>query len=344
MDREKLQIQLDRFIAFKSRAWNTNSLRRNRYYFGLLLDFIGNQEFNRNTVEAFFNSLKGKLAESTRNKCEEGVLSFIAWLDREEIISKNWGKWIVKTVVHKKSKPLPSQSEMLELIRNATEVEKGDNRLTRFAKGERRACLSFILVACGGRNFETTQILRKDISISGRQILIERGKTGPRMCGIPEVPWLIDDLERRVKGLRTEDKLKTLSDKTHFKESDLQRLFVVNSERLRETMVKVGKLWGNSLCVHDLRRIFARDLKKNGADIDDIRIAMGHKDIKTTLGYLYDDPSDIQRIINEYGSESKKYKTKDEKVNSCINDVAKYGSLVEQYMDGEFLTMKVRIV
>lgn len=342
---QKLIIHLERFLTYKERLWSSSAKRNNKYYFNLLKEFLDGKPFNRDNVELFFNQLGINQATSTRRGCETSILAFAGWCFDEGLISKNWRTRIARTKVIKTPHILPDQKEVLEAIREELKYTEGDNIHSKFSKDEHKAFLSFILVACGGRNWETTNILREDVSVSGRQILISHGKTGPRIVAIPEVPWLIEDLDRRAKGLRTEAEIKTMSDSTHYKKDYSNRLFVSNPIRARAIMRRVGKRCGiERMQVHDLRRIFAREMKKNGADINDIRIAMGHKNIETTLGYLYDDPSDIQRIVNEYSPEARKYRTKEEKSKNCLDDVTKYGGLVEQNFDGEFLTMKVRII
>lgn len=344
MNKDELLKYINNYKVYKQRSWKSwKSKRNNAYYFELLISFLDNNDFDRDGIVNFFNSLEGNKSESTRRQAETCILAFAKWLHREGITDKDLGHDIDRTQIHRKPHILPDQSEVLELIREATEPGTNDNRLTTFSKMEHRACLSFIVVACGGRNSETSRIQRTDVSVSGREIEIVYGKNGSRVVGIPEVPWLISELEKRVKGLRTPEETIVLSDRTHYKETDVDRLFVVNEKKLEETMRKVGDLWGKPLCVHDLRRIFARDMKKNGADLDDIRIAMGHKNIETTLRYLYDDPSEIQRIINEYNSEARKYHTRERKFKELVNQALEIGIDVKSSLSGEFFEIKGKI-
>lgn len=341
----KFKGELDRFLKYKNRNWSTKTLRNNQYYFGSLVSFLKDRSFNREIVEDFFGFLaKENFAQSTRRQAETAILSFVSWLFYEDVIDKNWSERIERTKIHREPRILPSQQEALRLIKKETEPGQHDNRLTIFSKMEHRACLSFIVVACGGRNFETTNILRKDISISGKELTITHGKNGPRNATIPNVPWLIEDLERRVKGLRTSNELRTLSDKTHYKESDKERLFVVNEKKLEEHMRKVGVLWNRPMNVHDLRRIFARDLKNNGCSIDDIRDVMGHKSIETTMRYLEYDTSTQARTLKNYSSEARKYRTKEEKSKELVNSAWEVGKVINENFDGEFLTMKIKII
>lgn len=345
MDKDQLRTHINSFVEFRQRRWKSKStLTNNLYYFKLLLDFLDGP-FNRESIIKFFNHLAdiGK-AESTRKAAETSILALTDWMFYEDIIPKKWTLNIDRTLIHRKPRILPSQPEVLELIRQATEPGHFDNRATTFSKLEHRACLSFMLIACGGRNHETTQILRKDVSLSGNQLEIVEGKGGSRTAALPIVPWLIEDLTRRVKGIRTPEELKTLKDRTHYKESDINRLFVVNSYRLEQTMRKVGKLWGRSLQVHDLRRIFARDLKKNGAPIDDIKATMGHKGIETTLRYLEYDTSSQERTLKNYSTEARKYRTPEEKAKELVAHAWDIGRIIEGGdLSGNILTLKVEI-
>lgn len=109
-------------------------------------------------------------------------------------------------------------------------------------------------------------------------------------------------------------------------------------------MRKVGKLWGRSLQAHDLRRIFARDMKANGASIDDIRDAMGHKSIETTMKYLEYDTSTQARTLKNYSSEARKYRTVEEKAKELINLAWTLGRIREGgNLKGNILTLEVEI-
>lgn len=344
MNKEELRAQIEKFKEHRQRRWKSpKTFANNSYYFNLLLDFV-DDSFDREAIIRFFNSLPDKgLSESTRRQAETAILAFADWLFYEDVIPKKWSVNVDRTYVHRKPRILPSQSEVLELIRKATEPGKFDSRLSRFSKMEHRACLSFIVVACGGRNYETSHILRKDVSISGNQLTIVEGKNGPRNATFPAVPWLVEDLTRRVNGERTADELKTLSDRAHYKESDYERLFVVNEKKLEEHMRKVGKLFGQEMNVHDLRRIFARDLKKNGASIDDIKDAMGHKSIETTMRYLEYDTSTQLRTLKNFSSEARKYRTQEEKAKEIINHAWELGKVIEEDFKKGILNLRVKI-
>ncbi|MBI2334243.1 site-specific integrase [Candidatus Daviesbacteria bacterium] len=329
MDKETLRLLIKKFKDHRQRRWKSaKTTANNAYFFNLLLEYL-DTPFNREAIIKFFNYLSDReLSESTRRQAETAILAFADWLFYEDIIPKKWTINIDRTYVHRKPRILPSQTEVLELIKKATEPGRFDSRLSTFSKMEHRACLCFIVVACGGRNYETSQILREHVSISGNQLTIVEGKNGPRNAAIPAVPWLVEDLTRRVNGERTADELKTLSDRTHYKESDLERLFVVNEKKLEETMRKAGKLFGSPMNVHDLRRIFARDLKKNGASIDDIKDAMGHRAIETTMKYLEYDTSTQAKTLKNYSSEARKYRTQEEKVKELISHAWEIGRVI----------------
>lgn len=344
MDKNQLLFYLAKYKEHKQRRWNTKTAINNAYYFKLLTDHI-NGPFDHDSILSFFNYLQkiGK-AESTRHQAETAVISFASWLFNEGYTPKNYGANIERTYIHRKPRILPSQTEILALIKKVTEPGQFDNKLTNFSKMEHRACLSFMVVACGGRNYETSQILRKDVSISGLQLELVEGKGGSRTQAIPDIPWLVEDLKRRVEGKRTPEELKVMSNKSHFKESDRERLFIVNATKLEQTMRKVGQLWGRSINVHDLRRIFARDMKKNGASIDDIRDSMGHKSIDTTMRYLEYDTSTQARTLKNYSSEAKKYRTAEEKAKELINHAWEVGRVINGgNLSGNVLTLKVEI-
>lgn len=345
MNKEKLLNYLNKYKEHKQRSWQSPKTQdNNSYYFALLLDYLDGP-ITREAIIKFFNYLSDKgLAESTRHQAETAIMAFADWLHEEGVTEKNLVAGIDRTPVHRKPRVLPSQSEALELIRQATEPGRYDNRLTRFSKMEHRACLSFMVVACGGRNYETSHIRRKDVSISGYQLTIVEGKGGPRNAAIPNVPWLVEELKRRVEGRRTPEELKVLSNRSHYKASDIERLFVVNEKKLEEHMRKVGKLWGRPLQVHDLRRIFARDLKGNGAPIDDIKDVMGHRSIETTMRYLEYNTATQAKTLQNFSTETRKYRTKEEKAKELVSHAWDLGRVIEGGdLKGDTLTLKVKI-
>lgn len=343
MDKDKLQLYLNKYKAFKQRSWNPRSARNNAYHFGLLMDFLNGRDLDTDSLLDFFNHLATTgLSESTRNSCERKNIAFIRWLFNQGYTDKFIAANIEKTRVHRKSRILPSQQEIIELIKQATEVKEGDNKLTRFSKKEHRACLLFMVVACGGRNFETSHLKRTDVSLSGMQIELTEGKGGARTQAIPNIKWLIDDLRTRVEGKRTEEELEVLADRGHFKESAVDRLFVVNSNKLQETMRAVGKLWGRPLNVHDLRRIYARDLKSNGSGTDEIRDAMSHKNIETTMRYLEYDTSTQAKTLKNFSSEALKYRTNQEKAKELLDLAYRLENILEVDDSCGVLTLKVR--
>lgn len=343
MESETLKQNIEKFILHKSRNWKPKTLGNNRYYFDCLVAFMSDKQFNRDTTEEFFSSMSLK-AQSTRHQCEKCILAFVSWMFVEDIIDKDWGTRIERTRIRRVNRVIPDQGTLLKLIDSVTEPTKHDNVLTRFSKMEHRFCLKFILTCSGTRNFETRQIKRGEVSVSERQIIISQGKTGPRTIAIPPIPWLVNEIDRRVKG-RTAEETKVLNDRKHYKENYSDLLFAVNEKRLETLMRNAGKLWnGQSLCVHDLRRACLRDLKKNGAGIDDIKNVAGHKNIETTLRYLEGETYSQEATLKNYSSEARKFRTKEEKAKEFEGVARKIGDVLKYHFDGEYLFMKLKVM
>lgn len=344
MDKDELQILITRYKEHKQRSWGVKAAKNNDYYFRLLLEFIGDI-YNRDELIKFFNHLKdtGK-AETTRRQAEIAISGFTDWLFYEDIIPKKWTLNIARTQVHRKAKILPSQTEVLELIKQVTEPGKYDNILTRFSKNEHRWCLIFIVTCAGTRNFETREIRLNDVSISGRQILIRQGKNRPRTIPIAPIPWLIEELERRVKG-RTPEEIHAIKDRKHYKEDNSDKLFVVNEKRLEDIMREVGKRWGNPLNVHDLRRICLTDLKRNGAGIDDIQHVAGHKSSDTTMKYIEYSTDETEKTIKNYSTTARQFRTLEEKAKEIINHAWERGRIIEGGdLKGDILSLKIKLI
>lgn len=344
MQKDQLEKNISLYFKFNDRAWKPKTKKNNAGWAKVLLNFLGDKPFNRETAEDYFTYLKEKgRAETSRQQAETFVKKTVRWMFDEGIIEKDWAARIIRTHINRKIRILPSQEEVLEFIDKVTEAGPYDNRQHRFSKREHRACLKFIAVACGGRNYETRHILLSDVSLSGRQIQITQGKTGPRMVSIPEVPWLIKDLEERLKG-RSPEELEILNDRSHYKEDYTNRLFVVSEKKLEETMRKAGKLWSHPLQVHDLRRIFARDLKNNGAEDSDIKDAMGHSSFETTWKYLEFNTATKQRTLKHYSSESRKYWDAKLRIKEIHDFIVKMdGSIIKSSLDGKKLNLEIEL-
>lgn len=339
---QKFIKELDNFLIEKKRDWNSSSLRNNKYYFQtLLIPFLNNRPLNRSVLIDFFNHLKDqKKTEATRRQAEISILQFVIWLFDNDIILKNWAKTIKRTKVHRVHRILPSLDEVQLLIRKVCEPKKTDNILSRFSKNEHMFCLLSMATWGGTRNCETRSIKLNEVSISERQVLISKGKNGARTISIPEIPWLIEELDRRVKG-RTPEELRCIADRKHYKRDNSDMLFVVNAGRLEAIMREVGKLFGHEMEVHDLRRICLRDLKKNGEQTDNIQNVAGHKAISTTQIYLEYDTNGQRKSLNTYSSEARKYRTPETKAQEAMRLLSGLGILEESSFDGKSSTFKV---
>jgi len=76
----------------------------------------------------------------------------------------------------------------------------------------------------------------------------------------------------------------------------------VSDTFLDDRRVEAQELVGFKFGYHDLRRTWARQAYYNGADINDIRIILGHKDIATTLMYIgvdIDRSRNVIRLVNQ---------------------------------------------
>ncbi len=342
---EVLTKEIDLFVERKSRNWAPATKRNNLYAFAWLKKFLDGKDFDRDNVEHFFDYLRTqKISPNTQKQIETDTLALAKDFFFEGKEPINWTGRIERIKVKKVPRLTPSLEEMIGLIKKVTEPGKYDNHLTRFSKNEHRWCLLFILLCSGTRNFETREIKRCDVSISSREIIIEKGKTGPRKIHIPPIPWLIAELERRVKG-RNEEELKALRDKAHYNGDYSDRLFVANATRLQDIMREAGKLWGRPLNVHDLRRACLRDYRTNGADIVKIADVAGHKNVETTRGYLLFDTSDQEKTMREFNSEARKYRTSQEKATEFVTEAYKIGNVLEQQFNTKsgVLTMKLKI-
>jgi integrase len=68
--------------------------------------------------------------------------------------------------------------------------------------------------------------------------------------------------------------------------SEDEKIFDVADSGLRDLVYSAGRMIGKSLKPHDLRRSYARLARANGASLDDVREALGHRSTEVTLRYI----------------------------------------------------------
>lgn len=342
---QKFIIELDNFLKFKQRKWGSKTLRNNLYYFNtLFIPYLKGRPFSRTIIEDFFNSMdegENGRSTSTRHQAETSILQFVIWLSKLHKIKENWSPLIARTEVKRVPRILPNQDDVQKAIRRVCEPKKTDNRLSKFSKNEHMYCLLAMITWGGTRNYETRSIKLSEVHLPTNEVEITKGKTGARVIVIPKIPWLIEELQRRVNG-RTPEELRCIANRKHYKRDNSDMLFVVNAGRLEAIMREVGKSFGIPMNVHDLRRICLRDLYDNGAPLDEVQHIAGHASSTTTQLYLNYSTRGQKKTLRNYSSETRKYHTNEEKHKEAIEYLSKIGILLESPFDNDSSTFKLK--
>lgn len=70
------------------------------------------------------------------------------------------------------------------------------------------------------------------------------------------------------------------------------------AKQMRALMKASGCYQEGIMPTHGLRHLFATEMLKNGADIETVRMALGHASIETTQKYLHATAEDVRKAVN----------------------------------------------
>lgn len=155
---------------------------------------------------------------------------------------------------------------------------------TSHLRGLRDRAVLGLIVGAGLRRQESVTItIDQIIKVEGRWVIMNLIGKGRKLRSIPIAGWTKDLLDmyttkaglmsgilfRPIRGRQTLD----------------QGMGVANIWFIVQKYAK--RVGIKKLRPHDLRRSYARLAQKGGADLDQIRINLGHADLKTTQIYYY---------------------------------------------------------
>lgn len=299
--------------------------------------WLKNDDFNKDAVTRYMKALQ--TGEAVKNKWSSNstkyeiirIKTFVKWLHEvERVLDENFTIGLKLPRTKETDLYLVSKERMIELLKLVTTPGKHDNSRHRYSKNEHYWACMFSL-ATGLRNVEVRQLKIENINLSKREANVPEAKGGnPKTVAIPSWPYMIKEIEKRIKNRKKDDKL-----------------FDVNEQRLQITMRRCKKIEGvpanKRFVFHSLRNIFANDLFDSGADIERVKVAMCHRNIQTTEGYLRHSENLKHNILDQFESVTQKYKTNDEKIKNVLEDVARKSVVLESKTEGNLCYLTFRV-
>lgn len=128
-----------------------------------------------------------------------------------------------------------------------------------------------------------------------KQIIYVRNAKGGKDINIPIAESLLPDLKRYVEEDRPDvetDNFFALEKSGGLSPQYINRI-------LRETIDKLA--WDKDITAHSMRRSFATNLIRQGANIKDVSALLNHTDLRTTSQYLYSNDQELSDAISLLG-------------------------------------------
>lgn len=161
-----------------------------------------------------------------------------------------------------------------------------------------RACLA-LLIGCGLRRAEAQALTIEHIQMrEGRWVIVDIVGKRNKTRSVPMASWCkaIVDQWLEKAGIETGFILRVCS----WSNAE-QKAFVSEAQLSCQGIYRTVRRYGH-VTPHDLRRSFAKIARKNGAQLEQISLSLGHDSIETTQRYLGTDldlvnsPSDLLQL------------------------------------------------
>ncbi len=132
-----------------------------------------------------------------------------------------------------------------------------------------------LAVALGTRRGELMHTTIPDVDFDGRRVTLRHTKNGKTRT------VFVNDLALQVLGAMGISERKRKKDRGVLFPS-------VTPEQLSMRFIRACRAAGvEDFSFHDLRHTYASHLRMKGADLDDIRLLLGHSDLRMTIRYAH---------------------------------------------------------
>jgi site-specific recombinase XerD len=251
-------------------------------------------------IQQYLDSLKArKLAKATIRGRYSVIMAFLNHYYKAKVIGFNPYYWVIKVAKYRAHKE-PLNERLLKRILQA----KCNYRVkTQFQYYRNLTILGFLIYG-GLRVSEIRCLELSEVDLNSKYLKIKRGKFNlDRIVPIEEplVGWIKEYMNYRPK-CRSKQLIVGMFDKRRM---DRGAINIIVKKHARAAGIK------RKVYSHILRHSFASQMLKGGADLDNLKLLMGHKDIEMTAMYAKPDFSMIKEglgrnpLIEYYRGEAK---------------------------------------
>jgi integrase/recombinase XerD len=226
---------------------------------------------------------------------------FLAWLEKNGRIFSDLGANLVLPKSPETLPRVPSEAEMARLL------EAPD---TTTPVGLRDRAILELLYATALRRREAWRLDLYDLDLEGRRLAVRQGKGGrDRLAPLTQAVcrWLALYLEQARPELAKSAASPCVSDLALWLSRRGGRLsYVQIAVRVRQ-YAKAAKVRASS---HVCRHACATHLLRNGADVRQVQLLLGHRCLETTEIYTEVDVADLARVMEAAFARAHKHRSK----------------------------------
>ncbi len=265
--------------------WSKNTYRSNSYYANELLEFCNNtglkylRDIKQNHLERYIQGLSNKdLKVNSINHRIIFVKAIFAKAVKLELIYKSPASFLEKLKVNDKQDTIPFSDKELKLIIDYSKINN-----TSFYN------IFMCGIYTGLRRNEICKLEWQDIDLMQDKIIISASKTKAKYERI--IPLHIE-LKKVLLSLSKSDK-----DNYVFRYSNGDN---VKADWITKTFTKIRNALNlpKALRFHSTRATFITKAMASTFDTSSVQEIIGHKDLKTTQGYIKSNFKNKQSIIN----------------------------------------------
>lgn len=244
----------------------------------MFIDFIGNREMEKlvySDIEAFKLYLIGKFKPAGVNQIVYSLRSFLKYYSKHNPLKFDFKDISgVKNVTGPKS--IPNLAEIEKILKSPNLFERShDVKL-------RNAAILEVLFATGARISEVLNMKMADLKENGDVLIVGKGKKRRYLY--------LNDRSRAFLSVylgNKRDASPYVFAPIRGRRAEKEREMLDASTFRRQLNEYIKKLdLGLKVTAHTLRAAFATLRLENGANLDTVRIALGHSSITTTQRYL----------------------------------------------------------
>lgn len=298
IEKRKAENINDRTIRRNENHWN-------KYYINHDLIKMAIHKISPQDIEDFFHEIirKHNITVKELNNMKFILKDMLLMAKRQQLILNNpFLEADIKTYACRPSKKhsdkskvyLPKEKEKLFYALNQELLEHPNNT---------DAYAIFLLFKLGLRIGEVVAIRECDIDYISNEIHIHRTETLKEDASGNLKPIVVNHTKKKSHygdrflplgdyELSLLKKVLEINARNHYKEKDYIFVDAEGRTKIREIDNRIRKLCKKAnieiKSAHDIRRTVASEMFANGISVEIIRDFLGHSDIKTTWGYIYD--------------------------------------------------------